>query len=83
MKPNRTFRVGVVLAVAASVGLPIASNGHPQRVGVLVRARHLCMACRGVRQQNSEMVTSTLLGQFRKQEVRAEFLNLVECQRER
>lgn len=49
----------------------------PQGVGVLVRARHLCMACRGVKQQEAEMVTSALLGQFRKQEVRAEFLNLI------
>lgn len=35
------------------------------------------MACRGVKQQEAEMVTSALLGQFRKQEVRAEFLNLI------
>lgn len=53
----------------------------PKGVGVLVRARHLCMACRGVKQQNGEMVTSALLGNFREQEVRAEFLNLVECQK--
>ena len=53
----------------------------PKGVGVLIRARHLCMACRGVRQQEAEMVTSSLLGEFRKQEVRAEFLNLVECQK--
>jgi GTP cyclohydrolase I len=39
------------------------------------------MACRGVKQQEAEMVTSSLLGEFRKQEVRAEFLNLVECQK--
>ena len=50
----------------------------PRGVGVLVRAKHLCMACRGVKQQQSEMVTSSLLGQFREQAVRAEFLRLVE-----
>lgn len=48
----------------------------PKGVGVLIRARHLCMACRGVKQQEAEMVTSALLGEFRKQEVREEFMNL-------
>lgn len=32
---------------------------------VLVRAHHLCMECRGVRQQNSEMITSAMRGVFR------------------
>src|SRR5512140_3438719 len=32
---------------------------------VLVKARHLCMECRGVRQQNSEMITTAMRGVFR------------------
>jgi GTP cyclohydrolase IA len=43
----------------------------------VVEAMHLCMACRGVRKQNAVMVTSSLLGVFRKPEVRAEFLTLI------
>jgi GTP cyclohydrolase I len=34
----------------------------PQGVGVIVKAHHSCMGCRGVRQPDAEMVTSCLLG---------------------
>lgn len=48
-----------------------------QGVGVVVRAHHCCMGCRGVRQQDAVMVTSSMLGAFRdRAEVRAEFLKL-------
>ena len=47
-------------------------------VGVVFRCRHLCMMMRGVEKQNSEMVTSAVLGSFREDEkVRQEFLSLV------
>ena len=47
-------------------------------VGVVFRCRHLCMMMRGVEKQNSEMVTSAVLGSFRADEkVRGEFLSLV------
>ena len=47
-------------------------------VGVVIRAKHLCMMMRGVEKQNSEMTTSTVLGSFRADEkVRGEFLSLV------
>lgn len=49
----------------------------PQGVGVVTRATHLCMTCRGVKQPTAGMVCSALRGVFTKQEVRAEFLNLV------
>lgn len=44
-------------------------------VGVIVRAHHACMGCRGVRKPAAEMVTSALLG-FMKNDpaARAEFL---------
>ena len=46
-------------------------------VGVVFRCRHLCMMMRGVEKQNSEMVTSAMLGSFREDEkVRQEFLSL-------
>lgn len=46
-------------------------------VGVVVRAGHSCMACRGVRKAGAEMITSVMLGAFRdKPEARAEFLAL-------
>jgi GTP cyclohydrolase I len=51
---------------------------HPQGVGVVVEARHLCMMMRGVEKQHSAAVTSSMLGQFRDcQETRSEFLSLI------
>ena len=47
-------------------------------VAVVVEAKHLCMMMRGVEKQNSQMTTSSMLGQFRKNsETRAEFLSLL------
>jgi GTP cyclohydrolase IA len=46
-------------------------------VGVVLRAQHLCMGCRGVRQEETEMVTSSMLGTLRTDATsRAEFLRL-------
>jgi GTP cyclohydrolase I len=51
---------------------------HPQGVGVVVEARHLCMMMRGVEKQHSSAVTSHMLGVFRDQEqTRHEFLSLI------
>lgn len=56
----------------------IMSEAKAEGAGVVIRAKHLCMMMRGVEKQNSEMVTSAVLGSFRADErVRAEFLSLV------
>ncbi len=50
----------------------------PKGVGVVVKAKHLCMMMRGVEKQNSEMITSDLRGCFRTHpSTRAEFMNLI------
>lgn len=44
---------------------------------VIVKAHHLCMGCRGVRQPSTELVTSSMLGTLREDAVtRGEFLRL-------
>jgi GTP cyclohydrolase I len=50
----------------------------PEGVGIVMEARHLCMMMRGVEKQNSCMVTSTMLGNFRNSNAtRNEFLQLI------
>jgi len=51
---------------------------NPLGVAVVIEAEHLCMKMRGVEKQNSQIITSTLLGAFRsRQETRNEFMNLI------
>lgn len=49
----------------------------PLGVGVIMKATHGCMLTRGVRQDNTDAITSALRGEmYTKPEVRAEFLHL-------
>lgn len=51
----------------------------PSGVAVVVQAKHLCMACRGVKKHKASMVTSAMRGAFRSDaKVRSEFFQLVE-----
>jgi len=60
------------IAEALSAGLA------PKGVGVVVEARHLCMEMRGIQKRGSQMITSCMLGTFRRDpRTRAEFLDLV------
>jgi GTP cyclohydrolase I len=47
-------------------------------VAVVIEAQHMCMMMRGVEKQNSSMVTSVMLGEFRENAAtRSEFLSLI------
>jgi len=49
-----------------------------QGVAVVIEAKHLCMMMRGVEKQNSEMITSCVLGEFHDDpSTRAEFFSLI------
>jgi len=51
---------------------------NPLGVGVIIKARHLCMEMRGVKKPGTETTTSAMLGQMRDNpNMKNEFLNLV------
>jgi len=59
--------------IASSIELYLKPLG----VGVIIRAHHQCMSCRGVKKSGATMITSSMLGAFRSNPtVRAEFLSL-------
>ena len=48
----------------------------PKGAAVVIKAKHMCMSCRGVKENCSEMVTSAMLGEFRTSHpLRSEFLS--------
>jgi GTP cyclohydrolase I len=50
----------------------------PKGVAVVVDAQHLCMQMRGVQKFGTSVITSSMLGAFRKRpETRAEFMTLI------
>ena len=50
----------------------------PRGVGVVIDASHQCMTTRGIHKPGVSMVTSQMLGAFRKDaRTRAEFLNMI------
>jgi GTP cyclohydrolase I len=54
----------------------------PAGVAVVIEAFHFCMMMRGVEKQNSQAITSCMLGAFREcQETREEFLQLIKPDR--
>jgi GTP cyclohydrolase I len=55
----------------------IQNTLNPLGVAVVIEAKHLCMAMRGVQKQNSVTTTSDFTGAFKRQETRAEFISLI------
>jgi GTP cyclohydrolase I len=61
----------------------LEENLKPKGVAVVVEAIHLCMMMRGVAQQNASAITSSIRGEFERDEkTRAEFMNLIRHRRE-
>ena len=75
-------RLQVQERLTQQVAEAISEAIHPQGVGVVLEAQHLCMMMRGVEKQSSSTVTSSMLGVFKSQlQTRNEFLSLVERSR--
>ena len=61
--------------IAKTISSTLKADG----IGVVIEAKHFCMMMRGVEKQNSNMVTSAMLGSFRKDSsTRNEFLKLID-----
>lgn len=70
-------RLQIQERMTQQIAQALAEGAETEDVGVVITATHQCMSCRGVRKQNSEMVTSAMLGRFRKDGLsRAEFFSL-------
>src|ERR1700677_1909247 len=72
-----TRRLQVQERVTRQIADAIQEAIEPRGVGVVIEARHMCMMMRGVEKQQSSTVTSAMVGCFREQPTRAEFLSLV------
>jgi len=55
----------------------IQNTLNPLGVAVVIEAKHLCMAMRGVQKQHSVTTTSDFTGAFERAETRAEFISLI------
>lgn len=71
-------RLQVQERLTQEIAMSIHNALHPQGVGVIIEAQHLCMMMRGVEKQKSLTTTSCMLGIFKEDpRTRSEFLSLV------
>ncbi len=71
-------RLQVQERLTQQVAETIEEKIHPAGVAVVMEAQHLCMMMRGVQKQDTRMITSSMLGLFRKDpRSRTEFLSLI------
>jgi GTP cyclohydrolase I len=76
-------RLQVQERLTTEIAETIESVLQPKGVGVVVEAIHLCMKMRGVEQQNSFAITSSMRGSFESDsKTRAEFMELIRHRKE-
>lgn len=76
-------RLQVQERLTSGVAETLESVLEPKGVAVVVESIHLCMMMRGVAQQNSFAITSSLRGEFESDpKTRSEFMNLLGHQRQ-
>lgn len=70
-------RLQIQERMTRQIGEAIMQHLDARGAAVILRAHHLCMGCRGVRQQDTDMITSSMLGTLRTDATsRSEFLRL-------
>jgi GTP cyclohydrolase I len=75
-------RLQVQERLTSEIAEAVQEAVEPRGVGVVIEASHLCMMMRGVEKQNSQTITSALLGTFRDDgKTRDEFLRLAHAGR--
>ena len=67
--------------LTVQIGNAIQNLIEPRGLGVIIDASHLCTTIRGVKDQDSNMVTSVLRGAFLEPTLRTEFLSFVNNKR--
>lgn len=71
-------RLQVQERLTEQIATALMEHAKATGVGVILKAKHSCMGCRGVRQPDAEMVTSVMLGALREvPAARAELLGLL------
>jgi len=70
-------RLQVQERLTSQIKEAIQNTLNPLGVAVVIEARHLCMAMRGIQKQNSVTTTSDFTGAFERAETRAEFISLI------
>jgi len=71
-------RLQVQERLTTQIAEAINEHVQPRGVAVVMQASHLCLMMRGVEKQNTQAITSSMLGLFRSNEkTRSEFLTLL------
>jgi GTP cyclohydrolase I len=71
-------RLQIQERLTEQIAYAIKDSINADGVGVMIEARHLCMMMRGVEKQNSQFVTSSVLGVFRTNPAtRQEFMSIL------
>ena len=71
-------RLQIQESLTRQIAEAVQSVTNAAGVAVVIEAQHMCMMMRGVEKQNSQMLTSVMLGAFRESSnTRQEFLQLI------
>ena len=73
-----TRRLQIQEELTQQIADSLYTQVHALGVAVMIEAKHLCMSCRGINKQQSTMITSTMLGQFKEnQDLKREFFRSI------